>query len=362
MQKDMHYYGTYAMARAAGLSPESCQTIATAAEFVDDNGEKDTIIFEDGGRLDFVPTAHHTTSIKNIDRQDQRHVWLPFHFIPGNEGKSISERLLCRKNSLISRELIEHNLSHASRPYGLHLVGIAAHVYADTFSHYGFSGVSSRWNKVDSSSFKLIGVRSEIYEYIEKKRKDFYKKYKTETGSFENFRLKLQDDDRVKNLYARIRDIFSKGIETFSGALGHGAVFTYPDRPYLKWQFDYEKPKRSSGLRDNPATFLEACEELHGMFCRLGEKRPDIQQDDGRCFDDIKDSVQQILDEQAPCEGREEAWKKAAENGELFTGKEKILAYQGEEWAGGINLLKQSQDSHDALKAPIFRDCQEFCV
>ena len=30
-----------------------------------------------------------------------------------------------------------------------------AHVYADTFSHYGFSGVSSRNNKVDGSSFEL---------------------------------------------------------------------------------------------------------------------------------------------------------------------------------------------------------------
>ena len=35
------------------------------------------------------------------------------------------------------------------------MLGIAAHVYADTFSHYGFSGVSSRGNKVYNSSFRL---------------------------------------------------------------------------------------------------------------------------------------------------------------------------------------------------------------
>ncbi len=56
MQKDMHYYGTYAMARAAGLSATACQIIATSAEFVDDNAEKRTVEFGDGGRLDFVPT------------------------------------------------------------------------------------------------------------------------------------------------------------------------------------------------------------------------------------------------------------------------------------------------------------------
>ena len=55
MQKDMHYFGTYAMFRAAGLAPKVCQIIATAAEFVDDNGEHETIEFLDGGRLDFIP-------------------------------------------------------------------------------------------------------------------------------------------------------------------------------------------------------------------------------------------------------------------------------------------------------------------
>ena len=45
MQVDMHYYGTYAMARAAGLSPADCRIIAIAAQFVDDNAGKDTIWF-----------------------------------------------------------------------------------------------------------------------------------------------------------------------------------------------------------------------------------------------------------------------------------------------------------------------------
>lgn len=365
MQTDMHYYGTYAMARAAGLSPESCQIIATAAEFVDDSGEKDTIVFNDGGRLDFVPTAHHVGSIKNIDRQDQRHVWLPFHFIPGNEGESVSERLLCRMDSAIVNELIEHNLSHAQKPYGLHLAGISAHVYADTFSHYGFSGVSSRWNRVISSSLELMNVEGEILKHIEKQREKFQRKYKSEMGTLENFRAAPLTDNLLKNLVVRVRNMFSEGIEIFSGALGHGAVFTYPDRPYLKWKFDYEHPpnKRSSGLRDNPATFLEACEKLHGIFHRLGEKIPDIKQDDYRPFDDIKGSVEQILNKQAPLKDREEAWKTTAENGGLFVNKEKILPYQGEEWAEGITRLKENpNNSHDALKEPIFRFYQAASI
>ena len=72
MQLDMHYYGTYAMARAAGLKKESCEIIATAAQFVDDNAEKESVEFRDGARLDVEATAHHAINIKNIDRAEDR--------------------------------------------------------------------------------------------------------------------------------------------------------------------------------------------------------------------------------------------------------------------------------------------------
>ena len=335
------------------ISSYSYDTEATAAEFVDDSGEKETIVFKDGGRLDFMPTAHHVGSIKNINRQDQCHVWLPFHFIPGNVGESFSERLLCRKDSCVARELIDHNLSHANKPYGLYLAGISAHVYADTFSHYGFSGVSSRWNRVVSSSFEFMDVEEETLGYIQKKSEEFQEKYGEEMNSLENFRV-----------VSLVRNILSEGAEIFSGALGHGAVFTYPDRPYLKWKFNYEYPDsgRSSGLRDNPATFLEACEKLHGMFCRFAEKNPNVRQDQGRLFSRIKNSVQSILATQASREGREDAWKQAAEAGKLFLKAEKILPYQGEKWKEGIDTLKSSRDSHDALKEPVFRFYQAASI
>ena len=67
MQVDMHYYGTYAIARSAGLAAEDCRIIATAAQFVDDNAGKDTVWFNDGARLDVDATAHHTFDVANID-------------------------------------------------------------------------------------------------------------------------------------------------------------------------------------------------------------------------------------------------------------------------------------------------------
>ena len=39
----MHYYGTYAMARAAGITRNAAKVIAVAAQFVDDNAAKESI-------------------------------------------------------------------------------------------------------------------------------------------------------------------------------------------------------------------------------------------------------------------------------------------------------------------------------
>ena len=142
MQIDMHYYGVYAMARAAGLTREASGRIATASELVDDNAEEEHVEFGDGGRLDLMPTAHHTLDTENRNEEMQRKVWVPFHFIPGNRGRTVAERLVCRKDSAIAREVVDHAVRMANRAFGPQLIGITAHVYADTFSHYGFSGAS----------------------------------------------------------------------------------------------------------------------------------------------------------------------------------------------------------------------------
>jgi hypothetical protein len=40
----MHYYGTYAMVRTVGIKKEICETIATAAQLVDDNAKRASIL------------------------------------------------------------------------------------------------------------------------------------------------------------------------------------------------------------------------------------------------------------------------------------------------------------------------------
>lgn len=213
MQLDMHYYGTYAMARAAEMAKEHAEIVATAAQFVDDNAFTSDVRFKDGGRIDYEATAHHTVDHKNLDDADQRKVWVPFHFFPGNVGDEFTARLMCTKDGTLVNEMIDHHLEFAHAPYALELLGIIAHIYADTFAHYGFSGIRSTKNRIASGSLRYEGVSTEVAQYLDEKAR----KFNREHGD---------------SLFDNIKSFFA---ETLSGALGHGAALTYPDRPFIKW-------------------------------------------------------------------------------------------------------------------------------
>jgi len=343
MQLDMHYYGTYAMARAAGIIRAAAKIIATASQFVDDNAVKESIEFEDGGFLVAEATAHHAYDLKNLAREDQRHIWVPFHFLPGNEGESYTERLVCRKNSTIAREMVQFNLSQIDQPYGLHLVGVTAHVYADTFSHYGFSGVSSRCNKIDNDSFEFGTLDPQIKDYIEQKAQQFREKYPDEEGFLANIKSWL--------------------AETASGALGHAAAATYPDRPYLAWSFIYENTGQRCPTRDNQQTFLEGCEALYTMFRQVAEKRADLSEDGYVPFNSIEAKVLDILRLQANKEGRIAAWQDAAKKGELFAGGgEEIPVYDGEIWLDEREDLNNTKNSDKVPEASIYQFYQAASI
>jgi len=339
----MHYYGTYAMARAAGITRDAGKVIAIAAQYVDDNAAKDSIKFRDGGRLDAQATAHHAVDRKNIDLEDQRRIWVPFHFLPGNQGKTYTERLMCRQDSEIAREMVKHNLTLADRSYALPLIGITAHVYADTFSHYGFSGISSRRNKIVNDSFKFIGLNTKTEKHILEKAGKSKENYPGEDGFLTN----------VKSWFA----------EKLSGALGHGAAVTFPDRSYLKWSFEYEDPEKGSGVRDNPATFIEGCEALHKLFRKFARSRPDCSENKYSRFSDIKNEVEGILRQQGPKRERIQAWQSAAKTGNLFaTGPETIPRYNADLWHNERENLARKKDSDAITGLSVYRFYQAAAV
>lgn len=229
MQIDFHFGATYTIARLAGFTHEEAHTIAYSAQYVDDSTTSGFIRFENGVRFYRQATAHPPLDIQNVSNDTGAQSWLPFHFLPGNEGldtvapldDQYRRRLICRPDSFVARAMMRDVIeAKAKAPaHSLHRLGIAAHVFVDTFAHRGFIGERTHLNDV-----------------------------------------------------AR--------IETAAGArldkmpvppIGHGQVSTYPDRPFLHWR--YENSAGEKVERDNPVDFLVAANRLCEEFqrYRLGD-------------------------------------------------------------------------------------------
>lgn len=310
MQKDMHYDATYALARAAGLRAEVARTIATCAEYVD-HADRVTVACRDGFEIRAKPTAHHPSGrVAYTSAQDQCRTWVPFHFLPGNCGATLEERLVCRMDSTIARAVVDHALEHLDREFAVPLLGIVAHAYADTFAHYGFSGISSPLNRVDDASFALhcsAAARAALLA----RRERFVARYV------------------AGPLAGRLRQ------------LGHGSVATFPDEPFLAWEFVYACPARPSGLRENARTFLAGCRRLHELFVRAKARLDRTHHDPAACrdFADIEAAVRAILSVEGGVRERVAAWKTAALRGRLCGRPESIPDYDPSVLAGGLRAF-----------------------
>jgi hypothetical protein len=350
MDIDMHYYGTYALARAAGLRQDAARVIATAAQYVDDSiGLEKSVVHPDGARFHIDATSHHPFSlqglIENNDLDDQQLVWVPFHFLPGGEGSSQSQKLMCVKNSPFAQAMRDHHLAQANAFFWLELMGITAHVYADTFAHYGFSGVSSRVNRVVPESISTANL-ADTKGFLER----FFAKFGKQ-NALENFRT------RISSAVGQAGTMLDP---TATGALGHGAVATFPDQPYLRWSYSYEMPQyagKTTVTRDNAQDYEEAAAALFDMF-RKATTALDGQYADGpgRDFEkDIRPRVRDIIRVEKPTADRIELWKAAMAAGAFSAAGETIPPYDAEDWRKDVLQLSGYATAQEATAQSAYR-------
>ncbi len=333
MQTDMHFYGTYAMARAAGIPDEDAFIIAYSAQYVDDSSQQDSKEHEDRGLLYGIATAHHPIQA-GINAQSlhageiQRRVWVPFHFMPGGFGDTFEEQLICQKDSDIANEFFKNHIEIAlkDKPFGLHLLGIASHVYADTFSHYGFSGISSKYNEVKSETLEVINAQ-DPEKYTKEKKDTWYQKY--------------------------VSDV----LEFSSRALGHGGVLTYPDKPFLHWRVEFEEthPEDTTADRDNPATFLEACKKLHNHLSNFARRNYDSPRIIN--FSTIEEAVDGVLRLDGDKDKRISNWKKRIISSAPFepTDFDINVKYDHSKWDDQKNDFHNFDKSSAALTSDVYR-------
>ena len=139
MQKDFHFYVTYALARKAGYSAGDATTIAWADEYTDRQTNEDIYEIQ--------------TQCPKVDRWDdpqiQLTVLVPFHFIPGNDEEWPWKTT---QNSQRVQKLIKA----AEESQDLCRLGITLHALQDTFSHQGFSG----WREKRNSCYPWYYLKS----------------------------------------------------------------------------------------------------------------------------------------------------------------------------------------------------------
>jgi hypothetical protein len=308
MQIDMHMFGTYTIARAAGINDRTARTIAITSQFVDDSTDDGEVVISNNFGVLSTVTSHKSLNPLNTVKGDQWRVWLPFHFLPGNDPQngSFYQRLLCRKNSAPAQFMLTNALDEKNRNLWPYLIGVTAHVFADTFSHHGFMGISYKLNKV--CDIHLHNIK-----------------------------------DSFKDELNKLSGLFAKEI----AAVGHGAASIFPDIPFLDWQFKYESSEMGTNAiqRNNASDFLEAAQDLHCFFNRYAAISPDIADPSSvRKWDDIKSNVQKIINTVSENQNARCAlWKKAINDGVFFnpTNFDKGIDYSPRLW-DAIKLFKDT--------------------
>jgi hypothetical protein len=230
MNIDFHYGMIFIVARLAGLAPAQAQTVAHACQYVDDATTNGLLHFASGETFERFASAHEMIDYQNVNSDDNRTVWAPFHFLPGGVGGTFEERAVCLQDSAIARDAVRHAIRAADQDNALHRLGVTLHVYIDTWAHKGFSGISSNGNAVHA-------LTSED----------------------------MQPDTWLQRLKAKADHIVDAG-KTFALTellpLGHGAALHYPDMPWAKWH--YKNGHGDIIQRDNLQDFIDAAD----MACR----------------------------------------------------------------------------------------------
>jgi hypothetical protein len=205
MNIDFHYGVIYTVSRLAGLDPAAAQVVAHACQYVDDATTRGLLRFSGGETFERFASAHQLFDYKNADNDENRVVWAPFHFLPGAVGESLEERALCCANSEVAKTMVRRALEQRHAPNGLHRLGVALHVYVDTWAHQGFSGTESNFNK-------LTWLEGDDHDH-----KTWLEKLTASIGFAED------------NAKAMLLDAVS--------GLGHGAALHFPDMPWATWSY-----------------------------------------------------------------------------------------------------------------------------
>ncbi len=147
MQKDIHYYLTYALAVKAGIDADTAIKIAWANQFTDE--------CVDAGRYGIQTQVKLEPGGNWQDPQIQNTVLVPFHFISGDDPE---HPWAVTADSRLAADIVRAAIG-STDPFR---IGIALHALQDTFSHQGFTGRREPFNSRYSWDNWMAGIMPNI--------------------------------------------------------------------------------------------------------------------------------------------------------------------------------------------------------
>jgi len=248
MNIDFHFGYVYVVARLGGLSAADAEVVAHACQYIDDSTVDGILEFKDGQSYERFAAAHGMIDYRNMERAKDRVVWAPFHFFPGGQGDSLEDKAICIKNGSPAREMVAAMLLRCQgKDNALHQLGVALHVYVDTWAHQGFSGVLSARN------------------VVHKLESDHH------PGNTWELRLKAILVKEFQAIGASFIDLVSK--------LGHGAALHFPDLPWARWR--YQNGLGHQIERVNLPDFVEAADAACKVVQAFLNKTSEFQSQPG---------------------------------------------------------------------------------
>ena len=316
MQVDFHYYGVYTLCRLAGIKPAESAIIAYASQHTDDAIYGHELVFESGGRFQQQMSAHKILDLRVFRKEVAYEILMPFHFLPGLEGNNFFEQLCCRQNSETSKAVLEDTLDTLGKPYGLHRLGIALHMYADTWAHQGFSGLKKYNNEVESLKYEN-------------------RKY----SIFEEFGI----------------NIFSELIPP----IGHAQAFTYPDEPYLIWSYRPHNEKNTIRI-DNLTRFMDAGVHIYKFLSiEVRKQMPHIFNGEPKPWKGVEERVRYIFAMRGTLQERVKTWERKLAEG--YFGFRTENKYDEREWfKKAVTVLDKTSMKYDKKEGFSHSDWKYF--
>ena len=162
MDREFHYFATGLIAKRAGFRERDAEIIARSSQFVDENTAALKVRDPENPERVYQNAISQTVDILRPQSELMR-IYPLFHFLPGNPEAESARRsdgkmhvLNTTPDSDAAHELLD--LACKAPPdIRLYRIGVATHVFADTWAHQNFVGWHDSFN-----SMKLDLLRPEI--------------------------------------------------------------------------------------------------------------------------------------------------------------------------------------------------------